>query len=197
MQKISVLICVVVAACGGGDDGSGIGPGSQSYEPPSEGSGSGKPSDATNVTCSDAADDCGYWFCRCEDGAVVNSALCVNGYCMGAASACPRACEYFQHGAWTGEAGGGPTEMVPTTCGGLGSDNAACDSCMHDSCCDEAEACGTTTSCLSYWDCTLACNGDPSCQNQCEYTYPGGIAPYEGLRDCLLDSCYSECVGDL
>ncbi len=194
MDKISVLVCVVLAACGGDDDS--VGPGSQSYDPPAEQQGSGVPSDATSVTCSQA-DDCGYWYCRCEDGAVVNSALCVNGYCMGAASACPRACEYFEHGAWTGEAGGGPSGTTTNTCGGLGSDKVACDTCMRDQCCDEASACGTTQSCLRYWDCTLACDGDPSCKAECEATYPSGIAPYEGLRDCLLDNCYSQCVGDL
>ena len=195
MEKILALVCIVAAACGGDDDGS-IGPGNQNYDPPTEQQGSGKPSDATSVTCSQA-EDCGYWYCRCEDGAVVNSALCVNGFCMGAQSACPRACEYFDHGAWTGEAGGGPTMTTPTTCGGLGSDLVACDSCMKDQCCDEASACGSTTSCLSFWDCSLACDGDPGCKAECEDLYPSGVAPYEGLRDCLLDNCYAQCVGDL
>lgn len=194
MHKISILVCAVLAACGGDDGDGGIGPGSQSYDPPSEQQGSGKPSDATDVTCSQA-EDCDYWYCGCEDGFVVNSALCVNGYCMGAATACPRACEYFGHGDWTGAAGGGPGNTTPPTCGGLGSDNIACDTCMHEQCCDEASACGEAQSCLSYWDCTLACDGDPACDADCQDLYPGGIAPYEGLRDCLLDSCYSQCVG--
>jgi hypothetical protein len=194
MQKILVLVGLVMAACGGDD---GIGPGMQDYTPPSEQQGSGKPSDSTTFTCTQAA-DCGYWYCRCEDGAVVNSALCVNGFCMNAASACPRACEYFNHGAWTGEAGGGPGGMTtPPTCGGLGSDLVACDSCMKSQCCDEASACGNTNSCLSYWDCSLACDGNAACKAECEDSYPGGVAPYEGLRDCLLDNCYMQCVGDL
>jgi hypothetical protein len=116
MYKTLVLSFAVLAACGGGDDDS-VGPGSQSFDPPSEQQGSGKPSDATTVTCTQA-EDCGYWYCRCEDGAIVNSALCVNGYCMGAQTACPRACDYFNHGPWTGEAGGGPGGMTPSTCGG-------------------------------------------------------------------------------
>ncbi|MDQ3367330.1 MAG: hypothetical protein M3680_18050 [Myxococcota bacterium] len=172
-------------------------PGDQSFDPPPEQQGTGKPGDATSVTCSEAK-DCDYWYCRCEDGAVVNSALCVNGFCMNAAAACPRACEYFDHGAWTGQAGGGPgTTPTPPTCGGLGSDKLACDTCLRDQCCDEARTCGTNSSCLSYWDCVLACDGSPSCQLQCDDAYPTGAAPYEGLRDCLLDSCYAQCVGEL
>ena len=168
----------------------------QSYDPPNEQMGSGKPSDATSVTCT-KAEDCGYWYCRCEDGAVVNSALCTNGYCMGAASACPRACEYFHHGAWTGEAGGGPTSMPTNTCGGLGSQNVACDSCMKQQCCSEAAACGNSSSCFPYWDCVIACNDNSACKAQCDADYPAGKAPFEGLSNCLLDNCYSQCVGEL
>ena len=192
MKQISIVVCVALAACGGDED---VGPGSQSYDPPAEQQGSGKPTDATSVTCQQA-DDCGYWFCRCEDGAVVNSALCVNGFCMGAASACPRACDAFHHGAWTGEAGGGPSQNPPpASCGGLGSQIVACDTCMKSQCCSEASACGNSSTCLHYWDCAIACDGDPSCKASCDNQYPGGRVPYEGLRDCLLDNCYSQCVG--
>ncbi len=194
MNKAWVLGFLLVAACSGDDDP--IGPGGQSYDPPTEQTGGGKPSDATSVTCAQA-DDCNYWYCQCADGAVVNSALCVNGYCMGAQSACPRACDAFDHGAWTGAAGGGPTSMPPQTCGGLGSQNPACESCMKQDCCDEAASCGNSSSCFPYWDCVIACNGDSFCESQCEDDYPAGVGSFEGLRDCLLDNCYSECVGDL
>jgi hypothetical protein len=196
MHKFLGLVVVVVVACGG-DEGS-LGPGGQNFDPPPEQQGTGKPNDATSFTCSQA-EDCGYWYCRCEDGAVVNSALCVNGFCMGAETACPRACSYFNHGSWTGEAGGGPGNNTPTpkTCGGLGSDLPACDTCMRDRCCDEASACGNNSSCLSYWDCVVACDGSSSCRLACEDTFPSGVGPYEGLRDCLLDNCHSACVGDL
>lgn len=186
-----VLGGLLLAACGGGGDS--IGPGAQSFDPPAEQQGTGKPSDATQVTCA-RAEDCGYWYCRCEDGAVVNSALCVNGYCMNAQSACPRACTYFNHGAWTGEAGGGPNTMMQT-CGGLGSDKVACDTCMKQECCSEAAACGGSSSCFPYWDCWIACDGDPSCEATCRDTYPSGVGPFEGLRGCLLDNCSSQCAG--
>ncbi len=195
---VSLSFLVVVAvACGG--DGDAIGPGSQTQTFPPETMGTGKPSDATSVTCM-TADQCGYWYCRCDDGAVVNSALCTNGYCMGAASACPRACMYFNHGGWTGEAGGGPgsnPDPQPQTCGGLGSANVACDTCMKQSCCSEATVCGNSASCLSYWDCRVDCNGDSSCISECNDLYPTGQVPYENLADCLLDDCYSSCASGL
>jgi hypothetical protein len=194
MTRILLLV-IFIAACGGGD-GDSIQPGSQNYDPPPEQMGTGKPSGATSVTCTNA-EDCGYWYCRCEDGAVVNSALCTNGYCMDAQSACPRACQYFNHGMWTGEAGGGPQTMQPKTCGGLGSDKPACDACMKQECCSQATSCGNSSSCFPYWDCWLACDGDPFCEDDCRATYPGGVGPFEGLRDCLLDNCQSECVGTL
>lgn len=198
MNKIFMLVMVTSLAACGGDDGNDIGPGDQSYNPPNQQTGGGVPSGATSVTCTQG-EDCGYWYCQCADGFVVNSALCSNGYCMDAASQCQDACTYFSHGAWTGAAGGGPSQPPPTssTCGGLGSSKAACDSCMHDSCCDEASACGNNSSCLNYWDCYLACDGDSLCQSDCEDAYPSGVSPYQGLHDCLIDACYSECVGDL
>jgi hypothetical protein len=194
MNKM-LLGLILLAACGGGD-GESIGPGSQSFDPPSEMMGSGKPSDATSVTCTNA-EDCGYWHCRCEDGFVVNSALCTNGYCMNAQAACPRACQYFNHGGWTGEAGGGPQTMQPQTCGGLGSQNPACESCMKQDCCDEAASCGNSSQCFPAWDCAIACNGDTFCEADCQDAYPSGYGAFENLRECLLDNCYSECVGEL
>src|SRR5688572_3034340 len=102
---------LAAAACGGGGDD--LGPGEQDFTPPpdTEGDGTSQPAGATDTTCS-AAEDCGYWFCACADGAVVNSAACTNGWCMGAAAACPEACAHFDHGDWTGEAGGGPGQPL-------------------------------------------------------------------------------------
>lgn len=192
-MRTILLFLVTVAACGGDPP---VHPGGQSYVPPTMQQGSGgKPSGATSVTCSNAA-DCDYWFCECSDGAVVNSALCVNDYCMDAASACPQACDYFQHGAWTGTAGGGPGS-IPHSCGSLGSHDETCDACFRTSCCDEGTACGQTTSCLDYWDCAVACNGDPQCREDCDAQYPDGRAPYQALEGCLADNCSTQCAGGM
>jgi hypothetical protein len=115
---------------------------------------------------------------------------------MDAATACPQACDYFQHGAWTGEAGGGPGS-IPDTCGSLGSENATCDACFRTSCCDEGAACGQTESCLDYWDCAVACNGDPQCRDSCDAQFPDGRSPYEALEGCLLDNCSTQCAGGM
>lgn len=190
MRTILSLMIAMLVACGG--DGAPTGPGKENYQPPTQMMGSGMPSGATQYRCTAAA-DCSYWFCRCDDGAVVNSALCENGYCMDAASSCPAACQYFQHGGWTGDAGGGPG-MTSSTCGGLGSKTPACDSCMHESCCGEATECGQAASCLSYWDCVLPCGDDASCRDSCDAMNPGGKGPYEGLHGCLVDHCLSACT---
>lgn len=99
--------------------------GKESYSPPGTTGGS-KPADATDVTCKNSS-ECAYWYCRCEDGAVVNSAKCDNGYCLNAKGACPDACTTFNHGKWTGEAGGGPsTPANPGNDGGT--TTGGCDS---------------------------------------------------------------------
>lgn len=184
---------LVLGACGGDDGPSG--PGGQSYTPPpsNQGDGQTRPPGATSFTCG-AADDCAYWYCECADGFVVNSAQCVNGYCMDAASACPEACSYFQHGEWTGAAGGGPGSQPPTdSCGGLGSSDPVCDACGKESCCSESAACGDSPACLDYWDCAVACGGDAGCRAGCDAVYPDGISTYEALESCLVGACRAEC----
>ncbi len=88
---------------GGGNGGNGGG------DPGATNGAGGGASNATSVTCG-TMKDCAYWYCRCADGAVVNSADCSNGYCSSASVACPKACTAFQHGSWSGEATGGPSK---------------------------------------------------------------------------------------
>lgn len=112
------MLAIGLAGCGddtgsGGDDdddagGEETGAGGGATETGSgTGTGTGKHPNATDVTC-DVVDDCGYWGCVCEDGAFVESAICDNGYCLDAAAACPSGCADLGHGAWSGEASGGP-----------------------------------------------------------------------------------------
>jgi len=198
LMTIGLILVVCCAACGGGGDGDDggddgpDGPGDETFTPEPEQNGGGEPGGSTGYACS-LAEDCDYWFCRCDDGAVVNSALCVNGYCMDAASACPSACEYFDHGGWSGSAGGGPGTSTPQECGGLGSSDQDCDSCFVDSCCDQGESCGDSPDCLAYWDCVVPCGSEPSCRDECDFWYPDGAAIYGSLESCLLDLCSAEC----
>jgi hypothetical protein len=79
-------------------------PGSETVQdtPTSAGTGGA----ANGKTCS-RAEDCGYYYCKCADGAVVNSRACVQGSCQLPSAHCSSACAAFRHGAWSGVAGGG------------------------------------------------------------------------------------------
>lgn len=102
--------------------------GSQTYTPGTSGTGGGTGGSTagtggsssttgpavTSVACATSA-DCAYWYCRCNDGMVVNAAYCYQRFCAEASGICPDACATFNHGAWTGAYNGGPT-----TTGGTG-----------------------------------------------------------------------------
>lgn len=188
MNRVLALCVLVLAACGGDDPPSGPGP--QTLPP-----GTQPPpgAETTSVSCS-ANDPCDYWFCRCDDGAVVNASYCANGACSAASAICPTACETFQHGGWTGIAGGGPDQPPPSSCGGLGSSNAACNACFADQCCSEGERCSATSGCYAHWDCVVGCGGDPACRADCEDAASSAArAAYDALEGCLLGSCSGAC----
>jgi len=200
MKPIRVcLLLFLLVSCTAGDgdgDGNSVPPGDQVFTPDPSDTGSGKPAGATDFTC-DAVAECDYWYCRCEDGFVVNAANCKNGYCMDAASSCPSACEYFEHGSWTGEAGGGPKEPTPTPtpseCGEQGSTNDTCWSCVEDECCGDSAACYDNPDCLDYWDCLYGCGFGFACEDSCRSLYPDGVYDYENLSQCVDFQCSQDC----
>ncbi len=113
------------AACSGGSGETTGGttsgaekPNGGTLDPPPVDDGTGKPSNATSFTCH-VPEDCGYWYCECSDGFVVNSEFCMNGYCLDASGACSNACKtpLWDHGSWTGIADGGPGRTNVTTGG--------------------------------------------------------------------------------
>jgi hypothetical protein len=135
MKPFSILFffAAVVVACSGGPDNtpstsssSSSGSSSSSKRAPSSNEESGptestdetsppaddKPSGATNVACK-TSDDCGNWCCDGKDSSgrvtPVNSANCIDGWCLDAASSCPKACSAFGK-TWIGTAGGGPNQ---------------------------------------------------------------------------------------
>lgn len=116
-MAILALGGALAAACSGG---SADKPNGGTLNPPPVNDGTGKPSNATSYTCQEAS-DCGNWFCDCTDGFVVNSAFCKNGYCLDAAGACSNACKtnLWDHGSWSGTAGGGPGKTSVATTGGV------------------------------------------------------------------------------
>ncbi len=201
---VTFLTATAITACSGtsGDSDTGsdssIPQGEEDFVPPPSDDGSGnQPSGATDTTCQDA-EDCAYWYCECADGAIVNTANCTNGFCLDAKSTCPAACEYFEHGAWSGRVGGGPTDDTtppPTnTCGTQGSTSETCWSCVEAECCDVSAACYDNPECLNYWDCVVLCApGDVDCTYDCDTSYPGGAFGFDELASCLENYCSLDC----
>ena len=78
-------------------------------KPPTAPTNSPSTSPAPNgESCPKASSECSNYFCRCADGAVVNSSFCKNGQCQQPSQHCESACQQFNHGKWTGTVGGGP-----------------------------------------------------------------------------------------
>ncbi len=115
---VPAFFAFFVAACSGGGGSTESASSSSSSGGP-QGSGTGSASETAPDTSSppatvaptgkscQTADDCALWYCRCNDGAVVNSRLCHNGSCQGPKAHCESACNTFHHGGWSGSAGGG------------------------------------------------------------------------------------------
>jgi hypothetical protein len=183
------------------------------YQPRATGSAtSGKPSGATNYTC-EVSEECGYWFCNCEDGGLVNAGFCENGYCMDDYVACPQACSEFGHGAWVSTAGGGPggsdegsssssssssgsdagtsSSTSSGICDELGTDS--CSLCIGADCCPEIEACDASTDCNDFLNCITECAGDTYCESDCGSYYPTGAYLFNDLLDCRDSYCSYEC----
>lgn len=148
-----------------------------------------KPNGATDVACK-VAEDCGQWACECAKGAPVNSRTCENGYCLDAASVCPKSCEAFGT-TWTGRASGSAT---PPACGGYSSANATCDSCFKARCCSAGDACARSSQCASLKTCIEPCTTQ-RCVDDCRTLYPSGTSAYDSLDRCLAGSCATECGG--
>ena len=121
----SSILVAVVTACSGSATSTGTGSSGSSGsstdgtvpkggETVPDGTGTPSTPAPTGKSCG-TADECAYYFCRCADGAIVNSRLCSQHVCQGAAAHCGTACTTFRHGAWTGTYGGGDTPAPPTT----------------------------------------------------------------------------------
>ena len=175
----SLFITIVVCACSGSATGTGTGSsGSSGAAPDSsvskggetapDGTGTPATSAPTGKSCS-RADDCGYYFCQCSDGAIVNSRLCSQGSCQGAAAHCGSACTVFKHGSWTGVFGGGDTTTPPTGKDGGTTTNPPAGSCTTKDQCSPF-ACGCTDgSRITVRDCfNGACqDAESGCQSAC------------------------------
>lgn len=72
-----------------------------------------------------------------------------------------------------------------TTCSLTGSSGrGACDVCLRDSCCPEANACFSNSSCRSILSCVTSCGGGSTCVQQCFSAYSSGAAAASALYSC-------------
>ncbi len=151
-------------------------------------------SSSTGETCSGgSAEECSYWYCRCADGALVNSRFCSNGACKGPGAICEDSCQYFGHGAWTGLAGGGPPPPNPDGSSGNNSNGdpgntQSCDACIQEDCGWERDACLDEPDCGDYTSCVR----DEDAFT-CSERYPFGQTPYDDLAFCIESNCSSIC----
>jgi hypothetical protein len=77
-------------------------------------------------------------------------------------------------------------------CGTCGSSE-----CAYFWCGAELDACLNTPACLSYESCEVGCNGDPTCIQGCQASYPAGATLYYGLLNCLYcdtTTCSVDCA---
>lgn len=171
---VSAAVLIVACTGGGGTTGSssgassgtasGIGPGQQTAPDTQRAPSSPAP---TGKACS-SANDCANWYCRCNDGAVVNSRLCYNGSCQAPSAHCEDACKVFDHGGWSGTAGGGD-DTSPGTSSGTPSDPPSAGGCTKKEDCAPFECGCTDGSRISVRDCLGGeCNDAfGGCQSAC------------------------------
>jgi hypothetical protein len=137
-------------------------------------SGASSSSSSNGTTCG-SAQECAHYYCRCNDGAIVNSRFCKNGSCQLPSAHCESACQAFRHGGWSGSAGGGdkPTATSSSSTSSSGSASA----CSRDTECPEV-TCGCTSGVrLRYQICrndqSCATKNAQDCQSACSLENEG------------------------
>ena len=86
--------------------------------------------------------------------------------------------------------GAGPT---PDDCGDLAFPDPACGDCATAVCCSELAQCASGTSCGDLVVCMQSC-ADQACFDQCEASFPAGVAAFDALQSCISASCSAECA---
>jgi hypothetical protein len=82
------------------------------------------------------------------------------------------------------------------TCGGFSGMEAPCETCLHNHCCAEGEACGTSAECAAVHICMGACGADTVCQDECVANGTAeGVALYQALTTCQAAQCATYCGG--
>jgi len=116
-------------------------------------------------------------------------------------------------GAPTGGGGGAPTGGgggVPAgggapgggggggTCTQLSTGSASCDACAHSNCCAPIDACLGNSACTGFLgclskNCANAGSNLSACAQQYCSQYAAGINAYNGMAQCIGQSCASSC----
>jgi hypothetical protein len=201
------IVAVLSAACssgtssgGGGESGgasgtgTGTGVGSSSGTTTGGGTSSGATGTANGETCpNQTTNECSNYFCRCADGASVNSSLCTNGQCQVPEMHCEKACQAFKHGKWTGTAGGGPKAGTSSSSSGGTSSSGGSSSATIASHCarDQAAGCEDSSCVASLKSYEAKCSAEVRATIQCAALYPACSAvsncavEVDDLKTCL------------
>jgi len=82
--------------------------------------------------------------------------------------------------------GPGPGSGI-TACGAQGS--TACETCLFQDCCEQAQVCGEGSSCVTYLTCVAGCAGVDRCVDTCAVNYPSGFGDAVALSLCAQTEC--------
>lgn len=80
------------------------------------------------------------------------------------------------------------------SCGNLQTGNAACDTCMKNSCCTQTAACDSNAACVAILQCFTDdnCSAD-ACYTNCENQHTSGVTAEQNMYSCMQNSCASAC----
>jgi len=81
----------------------------------------------------------------------------------------------------------GPPGGGATSCGAQGS--TACETCLYRDCCEQAQACGEGSQCVSYLTCVSGCAGVAACVDACGTNSPSGYGDAVALSVCAQSEC--------
>lgn len=92
--------------------------------------------------------------------------------------------------------GGGGNDGGTAMCGGFGSSNPTCNTCIQGTCCTQGSTCAADAECLALFDCIQNCaQGDNACEQACAKSHSSGIADYNALVGCVNNMCTVACGG--
>jgi hypothetical protein len=115
-----------------------------------------------------------------NDGALAGARACASKSCADVDACVSAALGGFGMSSVAADAG-----REPSTCSLSGtSGRSACDACLRDTCCAQANACFSNGSCRSVLTCVTSCGGGSACTQQCFDSYPSGASAASSLYAC-------------